>query len=453
MEDEKQIVISGQHYSLVELPGSSTPLVVEKRSELGSEIELKTLVEDLGRVGRFIRVAYNGVKAAGPKFTELQIEVQGLGYDVTKLCDKSAITMSRFKRACSTILTDLKTTYLYLLDNFEDMALDTLSAVSDLAGEMAAAANELRADFDEEALKVRDVLTKTERSQGKQERCVREMKTKQEEFELRKDRQQDLLKEARKAEEVADQRFREMEMQEDKAVQQLGDDDGFWTKIANGLTTKVLGTRVIGMSPEQKQRHLQEIKEQKMKALEKKIEREQLRLEAFQKLTEFAVSIENCKGEKDFANAAAQSLQEAVQGLKMLSAYMMQAAVFWTQMQNHCKDLGDDKLKKEVDKAMQRYDDAKRQRFWTSSGFKTKAVNFYAGWVALDGVCGEYMTAIQGTRRELYKYIMENPTFEDAERNVKQLANHFKQELGEAQKAIAEKGSEMTEELQSLKEE
>ena len=48
---------------------------------------------------------------------------------------------------------------------------------------------------------------------------------------------------------------------------------------------------------------------------------------------------------------------------------------------------------------------------------------------------------------------MENPTFEDAERNVKQLANHFKQELGEAQKAIAEKGSEMTEELQSLKEE
>lgn len=66
---------------------------------------------------------------------------------MTKLCDKSAITVSKFKRACETILGDLQTTYEYLLDNFEDMALDTLASVTELAGKMATAAQELHKDF------------------------------------------------------------------------------------------------------------------------------------------------------------------------------------------------------------------------------------------------------------------------------------------------------------------
>ena len=162
----QEVVINSAKYSLTEIPRSDTQLVVAERARLLGQIDLKTLVQDLGRVGNCIRVAYNGVTAAGPKFTELQIEVQDLGYDVTNLCDKSAITVSKFKRACATILTDLQSTYGYLLDNFEDLALDTLTAVSEIAGQMAAAAEELHKEFDAEALKVRDVAKKTKREQG-----------------------------------------------------------------------------------------------------------------------------------------------------------------------------------------------------------------------------------------------------------------------------------------------
>ena len=148
MGDELQVVIAGTTYSLVELPRTDTQLVVAERETLLGQIDLKALVQDLGRVGKCIRVAYNGVIAAGPKFTKLQIEVQELGYDVKKLCDKSAITVSKFKRACTTILSDLQTTYVYLLDNFEYLALETLAAVSKIAGQMAAAAEELHKDFE-----------------------------------------------------------------------------------------------------------------------------------------------------------------------------------------------------------------------------------------------------------------------------------------------------------------
>ena len=44
-------------------------------------IDMATHVNDLGRVGAYIHIAYNGVGATGPKSMELQIEVQDLGYD------------------------------------------------------------------------------------------------------------------------------------------------------------------------------------------------------------------------------------------------------------------------------------------------------------------------------------------------------------------------------------
>ena len=175
-----------------------------------------------------------------------------------------------------------------------------------------------------------------------------------------------------------------------------------------------------------------------------------MRKEAYQKLNAFAVKIGGCAGEKEMANAAVDALHEAMDGLQMLAALMMQASLFWKQMQEHCKALGEDKMKHTVQNAMKLYDDATRRKLWTSPGFKQKAIRFHAGWVALNDVCGEYILAIQETQRELYKYITENPTYEKAEANVKTLAAKFGKDLDEAQKAIEKKESEEEEKIRSL---
>lgn len=141
------VEIEGEKYRLNTLPADTSSVVLAEKEKLLGAVDLKTLVNDLGRVGAFIRIAYNGVGAAGPKFTEQQIEIQRLGYDVTRLCDKSALTVAKFKKASSTVLTDLQATYEYLLDNLEELAVETLSAVSKLAGEMEKAALELHEDL------------------------------------------------------------------------------------------------------------------------------------------------------------------------------------------------------------------------------------------------------------------------------------------------------------------
>ena len=452
MEDDLRVVIQGTTYSLVERPASNTQLVLSKRAKLLGQIDLKTLVQDLRLVGMCIRIAYNGVTAAGPKFTELQIDIQDLGYDVTNLCDKSGITVTKFKRACETILGNLQTAYKFLLDNFEDMALDTLSSVSELAGKMAIAARDLHTYFHNEAVKVREVAKKTKREQGQQGILVEGKKQEGEELEKEQKKQEEELRKARRDVEVAEEMVRRYEMKVDEAIESLGDDSDLLTQIANGLTSKYLGIRLFDESHARvKELKLQESKEKKLQALENRKKQVKIRKEAYDKLNNFAVKAGRCSGENEMAKAAVKALHEAMSGLQMLAALMMQAALFWQQMQEHCKALGEDEMKRMVEKAIQKYDNGKRRKLWTSRGFKSNAVCFSADWVALNDVCGEYMLAIQETQRDLYKYIAENPTYEQAETNIKVLAAKFETELGEAQKAITEQELVTDEEIRSLR--
>ena len=180
---ELDIEIEGENYRLDTLPADTSSVVLAEKERLLGAVDLKTLVNDLGRVGAFIRIAYNGVGAAGPKFTEQQIEIQRLGYDVTRLCDKSALTVAKFKKASSTVLTDLPATYEYLLDNLEEMAVETLSAVSKLAGEMEKAALELHHDFEQQAGKVKCTLEDTQKLKGEETLRIQELQKQRQQFE------------------------------------------------------------------------------------------------------------------------------------------------------------------------------------------------------------------------------------------------------------------------------
>ena len=108
-------------------------------------------------------------------------------------------------------------------------------------------------------------------------------------------------------------------------------------------------------------------------------------------------------------------------------------------------------MKEMIEKAL-KYPEERRLKFWNSGGFKTKAVTYYASWIALDHVCGIYMERIMLTQRELYTYIQEALRKEDAQKKVKELANSFLVDLESQQKAIAERKETQLKEMEELKE-
>ena len=92
------VTINEEEYCLSEVPAFGFKVVKAEKEKLLGAVDLKMLVNDLGRIGTFICIAYNGVGAAGPKFIESSIDVQNLGYDITMLCDQSVLTVQSSRR-------------------------------------------------------------------------------------------------------------------------------------------------------------------------------------------------------------------------------------------------------------------------------------------------------------------------------------------------------------------
>lgn len=450
------VLDDGHTYSLAELPSVDSPVVIKEQARLLGVINLEALVDDLGRLGNCVRIAYHGVSG----FVELQIDIQRIGYDVTKLCDKSAVTVGKFKNASTTVLSSLKATYEFLMDSFEDMAIDTLADVADTAKGMATAAEELRRDFDNQATKVIVALEKTQETQSTEEHKKKESEKKRKDMEAQKEKQEKLQQEAAEAQRKAEKLAQDADTKENEAIRTIMDlkeedrandeNTGFWKKLGQAFTGRnSRQTAALNASLRTNEDKARAAREERMKHLTAVQQQQEMRSKALAELAEYAKRIENLEAGENEMEAVIGALQNSIQALKSLSAVMMQAALFWYQLQEHCEHLAKGEMKEMIEKAL-KYDEDRRLKFWNSKGFKSKAIQYYAGWVALDHVCGIYMERIMLTQRELYTYIQEALRPEEAREKVKELAKNFGKDLETQQKAIADRKEEQLKEMEEL---
>lgn len=456
LASKTEVDIGGETFDLVTFPNPKSLMVQKAKDSLLGSLDLASLVDDLGKLGNFIRVAYNGVAGS----TEIQIKVQKVGYKITNLADQSAVTVHNFKRASNDVLQELQGTYQYLLDGLEEMALETLSQLTNVAKEMATAAEKLRDDFEKATNDVTDALEDTQREKGSQEEKKKALQKEREEFERQKQKAQELQKSAREAEEKANALYNKAQEREDKALDKQG---SLLTTLADGFTSMVGAAKAgfggdfekaieklekvgdqsgykeaMKMANEEKRKHLDEMQKQR-----------DMRRDALLQCIEFTERIKNCQDDDALADAAINALHRSIGALKSLSAIMMNAALFWRQMQSHCESLAKGDMQQTVEKAM-KMPEERRLKVWTSQGFKTKAVQYYSKWVALDDVCEVYMLQIKETRQDLYSYLTENPTIEEAKKNVRKLADTFATDLKAAQDKLAEKEKKALEERKLL---
>ena len=433
-------------YSISVVPPENSTVVVEEKEKLLGSIDLRALVTDLGRVGSFIRIAYNGVGAAGPKHTDNQIEIQRLGYDITKLCDKSAVTVAKFKSASKIVITDLQASYGFLLDGLDQLAVETLANIKKVAAGMKEAALELHKDFEKQADKVVITLETTQRSKKDEALEIERLKKERVELEEKRKRANEKAEEAASKAREAEAKQREYEMKEDETISRIGEEDVLHT-LVNAFTTKI-GIGPV-LSGKDYKGQAEEFKKKKIEALEALNEAQKEKSKQLDDMASFAAKLTNCAADANMAEVAVDALHEAIGALKQLSAVMMQAALFWTQMEQHCQALSEDAMSTIVETSM-KYPDTTRLKIWTGNTFKRRAMQFYAGWVALHSVCGIYMEYIKMTQKDLYKYLQENPTYEESRVNVKELAKIFLEDVQKEQKALSDKEFASAEEIHQL---
>ena len=427
-----------EQYSLLEVPAESSELVVDQKKQLLGEIDLEALINDLSRAGKFVRVAYNGV--AGN--TDLQITVQQIGYDMTKLCNKAAITVVQFSRASHSVVLDLQSTYEYLIDGLEEMAVDTLGAVSKLARDMALAAEELGKAFEKEEEKIEDILKETQRKKGKEDECKRqnEVHKKQKEAAIKaKD-------EAVEAERRAEEAYRQAQQEEAENASASAGLVVLSVLLIPAAPFTIAGAVITG-------KKAREARREKIRQLEAMKEYGEQRKKALEEIATFAKQIVSYDARAEIGiggDAAIDALHKAVGALKSLTVTMMRAADFWKKMEVHCKSIASAEMDEKLKKAL-KVGEQKRKAVWASPAFKRGALHFFAQWVALECVCTTYSKKIKVIQEQLYKSIQENPTFEESRACIRAIAADLLKDIEKAHKDIEAEKAQKDKEIEECR--
>ena len=145
--------------------------------------------------------------------------------------------------------------------------------------------------------------------------------------------------------------------------------------------------------------------------------------------TEVVIGQEKVQGSSD---QGMDNLHQVIRVLKELSVTMMQAGHFWKQVGDHCKYLTDEGLKRIIQKAVANYPEEKRCKVWTSTHFKTRTVQLYAGWVALYSVCSAYIKHVMLSQPDFYMRLqsMHEGAIETLEKCLSKLKIHNAQTTG-----------------------
>ena len=343
------VTVGDETFNILEEPKSDSALVKEHEDLILAGTDLNSLVTDLSMVGKFTRIAYNGVAGC----TDLQIKVRHIMVTLTMFCDKLA-SLYMLQKSRTVLLMNLKKiSYQLLIDGMEDIAMVTLQPTATVAQEMAHATEQLARAFEEESERVEKALEDT---------CT--------------------------------------------------------------MSTK-------------------ETEEKRIEERTHKIEH----AEAAQKQS--AAVGQNLDQQYYSRETAISSLHKAMGGLNGLSNVMRKISLFLKNLESECDELGNQEVIVMI-KAAMKIPKEKRAAIWGSTGFKTKTILYYARWVALGNICGTYYERIKVTQKELYGYLEENLTMEEARRNIQQLAATFSKELEEEQRVIAEKETQGQREMIAL---
>lgn len=434
------IILYGEEYSILSVPSETSALVkLEKEELVGTNtLCLKTLVTDLGRVGEFIKIAYNATLSAGISGDEsihkLHLQVRSLGSGITDLCGLSAVTVSNFRSTTRTILQELKGAYQYLLDGFEDMAIDCMENLSTLAKKMADAAYKLQLEIKAQEEKVTKALDDSKTAQFMEEKEIKRLEDMRE---RRKRQIEDLSKEI---EELVKSETKVKKERMDLEEKELDEIKNIKTGALEAIGNFVLpgaGTRLFGNHKKDAIQRKSMYRENVVAKQEEERKIHEDRKTYIQQQQEFISDMKSCETDESNAAEAVKFLHAASSALQELEVVMKRAAIFWMKLHHHCKNLADDSVKDRIEKGM-KYPEERRIKFWTSSSFKEQAVSYYAKWAALHSMCHEYMGHIEQTQQQLYSYLRENPTRDQARQNLPALIAKYESSLSEEQKEISE---------------
>ena len=436
------VKIGEEEFSMLDSPEETSDLVRHEKNHIVGQVDLNVLVNDLGRVGKLVRLAYYATKACGygKNMVDLKMSIYDLGTDVTKLCALSAHTVSSFRSASRDVMLELHGAYEYLLEGLEEDGMDCFDELTVTAEKMAAEAKILQENFEDKRKEVRDTIQKLEEIEDERSGDKKATADRRSTLRAEVTAYEEKLKKLKMLEEGAKQKKEHYEKKRDLEIEKYEEPE-FWKAVARKITG----------SKDPAKEKAKEWRDESVKLYEVEKQQRELQNEMLDKEMSALAEIGNCQIVEGDITIAIKCLQAASGALMALAAVMMEAVEFWKQMESQCRAITDQRFKTLIQKKIEKSED-ERSKFWYSKGFKAKAVRYCSKWVALHSVCSDYINGIQLTQKSLMKYITENPSMEDAQLQVPIMVTDLKKETLELKSANSKRSLEVEEKIKEAQE-
>jgi len=221
--------IALRYESLLEVPSSSSTVVVQTKGEMINRMNFQAMAKDFSNLAKFLRLAYNGVVGE----VQIQIKVKKLFYETVRLCDESVFTINEFSRASNTAVESLLATYEFLMDGLDTMAIANVQEISQVAERMRAAAQNLAIEFSKEAAACQKLEEETTTASAAANQRSKDSLAKKKQAQIDKEKEEGLYINITEEEQKARKEYEDSREQHFKAIdqQKLGWFKGFLNAV------------------------------------------------------------------------------------------------------------------------------------------------------------------------------------------------------------------------------
>lgn len=173
-------------------------------------------------------------------------------------------------------------------------------------------------------------------------------------------------------------------------------------------------------------------RQEKLKYLDLLVQKQDREREALANIQRYAIEMKNAGEQEQTAEVAAAALFQAIGALKQVVVVLRDAALFWSNMAEHCKRLANPEMKKDIID-FKDLDRETKLEVYREDNFKTSVVTYYAGWMALQAIASEYMAATEKVRAKVLAdygtYLDDNAAKELGVKLAAQLLGYIQNDL------------------------
>ena len=450
------LVLSGETYSLLEVPAESSQAVVAGKKAILESLRLENLVTGLSRAADLVYVAQNGVAGFGP----LMAAMTGLSDSIIAAASDTALTLSSIADDSDSILRYLQRSMGFLVSGREKLAVKYLAKCAVSAQEISTDSSQLAATFDRISDQAIEILQDTQIEQGRQHEKIAE--------ERRNLAQLKANNAAARAlnQELATQRVSlKVLYEEAKAQQQTSENRAFAMRITGAITGAIGAgldafaqgmimsgaaknpkgaiATIVAKQGEDVAEHISEssdviatsqtevaqaYRQEKAKYLDILLKAEENQRQVLADIARYAELLKSAVEEDQIAEVITAALHSAVGALKGIATTLRDNAYFWQLMANACQKLAEpDFLELMGDIEELSLDE--RLAIYFEDDFKLEIITYYAQWQAMSLVCNEYGYVIFEARAKMLEDFLKNPTIEEARRLAPVLAEQLLEDV------------------------